>query len=160
MNLNKNYILKRVIAQIERREETIKNSAERSRDASNNAPGRMESRYDSTKMEHGYLADSLNFARVEIQGGLEILSGFSLPEDNKKISLGSLVEIQSHDGIKMKVFILPYGGGETVEEEEEEITIITPESPIGREIMGKDAGYQFILPTKRKPISYRISEIK
>jgi transcription elongation GreA/GreB family factor len=57
----------------------------------------------------------------------------------RAIDVGALIETET-DGFNDVFFLLYCGGGTEVEVDDREITVITPESPVGAALLGKREG--------------------
>lgn len=116
------------------------------------APGRMETRYDSSKTENGYLADGLNLRQGDIERGLAELAMFELPEQPSRITEGAVVHLMIEDGKTTTgyYFILPYGGGSRLESDKGEVLVITPESPLFKAMHNRRVGEGFSVPGKHR----------
>jgi transcription elongation GreA/GreB family factor len=57
------------------------------------------------------------------------------------IAVGALVELE-HGGEKFIYFIGPRAGGTEILHDKKEILVITPQSPLGEQLMGKKSGDQ------------------
>ena len=60
-------------------------------------------------------------------------------ESGEAVDLTALVELEI-DGTRSTYFIGPRNGGLEIELQRKEITVITPQSPLGQNLMGKKAG--------------------
>src|SRR3989338_3885116 len=142
MNYDKKQLLGMLASQLERKSSGIARAANNARQDAINAEGRMQTRYGSEKEESGYLADGLNLRRNEVEQGLSTLLALQLPENPSKVMSGSLVSIR--DGSEVEYyFILPYGGGESIETDQGEVTVINPTAPIAKLMLNKKVGEQF-----------------
>lgn len=112
------------------------------RDEAIAAPGRMESRYDSTKQEASYHASALIARLDELTKRLAAVSqNQPMPEGGGSVQIGSLVAV-SRGGKKSYVFVVAAGEGEELHSNaiESPATATSPQSPIGSLIMRKKAG--------------------
>lgn len=135
----KEEIFKKLMEQLEKNHKKNQEEITSISDAAIDAPGRNESRYDTSKVELSYLATSLSKKIVELEETIKILSGFSLPMEQKKILLGSLIEI-STPGKNQTLFLLPSGGGIKINFENLEIITISKSAPIFKAIINKEVG--------------------
>lgn len=106
------------------------------------APGRMQARYDSSKQEFSYIADSLHERISQLQQEvIELKKCEFVNAAQNKVSLYSLVKTKDK-GRENFYFILPAGGGKTIKSQnlEEETIIITPSSPLGGVLLNKKIG--------------------
>ncbi|MDP0494746.1 MAG: transcription elongation factor GreAB [Verrucomicrobiota bacterium JB024] len=121
-----------------------------SRDAADYATdeeSRAESKYDTQGLEASYLAAgqaSLARSLADAVTTLEALRA-ELTAPRESVLRGALV--QCNLGRHREWFYLsPVGGGETLDIDGTEVTVITAQSPIGAAITGKAAGAKFKLP--------------
>jgi len=115
-----------------------KKKIEQTRRAAIEAPGRMQSRYDSSKQEYSYQVDGLQKSLLKIQQGIEMLHEFKVNKLSfDKVTMGSIVQVRKNSE-KIFYFILPVGGGNVFETEQfGKITIIAPEAPITKLLLDK-----------------------
>ena len=101
---------------------------------------KAESKWDTCGLEQSYLArgHAKQFETLAMQ--VEELRGF-VPSclSGKPIGAGALVETEM-DGETTLFFLLHCGGGTELEVDGHEITVITPESPVGAALAGKRQG--------------------
>lgn len=111
-------------------------------------PGsKAENKYDTRSLEASYLARG-QALRVAETG--EALAAFRLLEARGSdqeglVSVGSLVEVISRDET-VWYFLAPAGGGMELHQEGREILVLTPTSPVGRQLAGRRAGDAVNLP--------------
>lgn len=101
---------------------------------------KAESKWDTCGLEQSYLArgHAKQFEALAMQ--MEELRAF-VPAcfSGKPIGAGALVETEM-DGETDLFFLLNCGGGTELEVDGREITVITPESPVGAALVGKRQG--------------------
>ena len=101
---------------------------------------KAESKWDTCGLEQSYLArgHAKQFEALVMQ--VEELRGF-VPScfSGKAIGAGALAETEM-DGETFLFFLLHCGGGTELEVDGREITVITPESPVGAALIGKRQG--------------------
>lgn len=66
------------------------------------------------------------------------VSGFS--SDANKVAIGSLVEVLNERKVQEFYFILPFGGGIEITENNRMISVITPKTPIAVALLDKRQG--------------------
>lgn len=118
----------------------------------NEAEGAMISRYDTFKEEGQYLADALKIRCAEAINAVErikkvIVSNYVFKE-SERVEILAFVTIKFEDGAVKKFFIFPAMPGHTIND----ITVITPSSPIGQSLINKEKGdvFKFFAGGKRK----------
>jgi len=141
--INKRVLIKKLLDLTKIKEVEIGKASKDAQERANEAEGAMQSRYDTFKEEGQYLAGGLKLRHEELKASVSILEEIlntSSFEDHVKIQLYSYVEIEFEDGNESSFFITPIMGGENLDED---ILIITPNSPIGTCLIGKEEGDEF-----------------
>jgi transcription elongation GreA/GreB family factor len=72
--------------------------------------------------------------------------------------LGALVELEAN-GTKSTYLIGPKSGGLEIEHEGNEIIVITPQSPLGQQLMGRKAGEHWVTKIGGSTVKYRIASV-
>ena len=141
--IDKRVLIEKLYNIAQQKELEMKRASKDAQERANEAEGAMKSRYDTFKEEGQYLAGGLKIRHEELKAVLamikEVLQAGELIE-HTKIQLYSFVELEFDDGTDNKYFITPFLGGEKLDED---ITIITPHSPVGKSLMGKEEGQEF-----------------
>jgi transcription elongation GreA/GreB family factor len=116
-------------------------AAHLARDEAISEESRPENQYDMHSQEAAYLAEGQARLAQEIAQNISLFASLPLPEftADAAIALGALVEVT---GPKTSTwyFVGPRAGGLEIIGEGREIMVITPQSPLGRELMGKRVG--------------------
>ena len=101
---------------------------------------KAESKWDTCGLEQSYLARGHAKQFETLARQLEELRSF-VPAcfSGKPIGTGALVETEM-EGETFLFFLLHCGGGTELEVDGREITVITPESPVGAALNGKKQG--------------------
>ncbi len=135
-------LLRRVEAMIERAE----HEREGAQQEANSHVGAMESRYDTFKEEAQYLAGAQSariaqLRRTSVQLR-DLLSNQTRPGGNHPgvVALGSVVRLRAADGAERWYMLAPGAGGEELWLDGVTVQVITPQSPAGREVLGKAVG--------------------
>src|SRR5579859_2832792 len=102
---------------------------------------RAESKYDTRGLEAAYLAGGQARQAREILDSIQHYQSLAVRDFSKAdpIDLTAVVKLEM-DGVPNLYFIGPKSGGVDVNYEGEEITVITPQSPLGQNLVGKKAG--------------------
>jgi transcription elongation GreA/GreB family factor len=105
-------------------------------------PGsKAESKYDTRSLEESYLATGQARQVEELADTLQIFEKLKPIKfsKNDEIASGALVELKR--GNEMLSFLLvPAAGGLEILHNKKEITLLSPESPLYRALIGKKAG--------------------
>jgi transcription elongation GreA/GreB family factor len=123
-----------------------KAAADTAREAATDDEARARSKYETQGLEASYLARGHALMLEELAEAYSRLKSYRLPayDPEAPIGQGALVEVES-DGEIMWFMILPGGGGTDIDLDGQEVTIITPETPLGAELIGKTAGQTYRL---------------
>jgi transcription elongation GreA/GreB family factor len=139
--MDKIHLIEKLTTMLKASIEGQQKSFESARQASVDAPGRMQSRYDTTGIESAWVADGLARALREKESNLKCIEAFRYPESAAYAKIGSIVKILSSDSPDYEYFfILPVLSGCELHENGTTITTISPETPLGRALIGKKAG--------------------
>jgi transcription elongation GreA/GreB family factor len=115
-------------------------------DAANHPEARPENDKDTRKVELSYLAAGQAARARELEAAISMVGSIDVgahrPEE--PLRLGSLATLDSGDKTQ-RVFLSPVAGGMKIRDEDGEISVVTSEAPLGRELMGKSVGESFEL---------------
>lgn len=140
-----------LIASMEERLELLLKSAEAAKGGATHGDAVAKSKYDTHGLELSYLAGS-QFARAEALSG-EILqlkkSEKKLYQEGVPIVEGALVELQSAAS-RVVLFLSVIGAGSDLSWRGAKVSVISPSSPMGVEIIGLDVGDEFTLQQGRE----------
>lgn len=141
MSAGKIQLVTRIQAQLERELETLARAARAAHDAATNEQSKAEHQYDTRALEASYLAGAQARRAAEIKDMLLRYQRLQLRsfEDGDPIALTALVELDS-DGQSAWYFLGPCAGGLEVEYRGRTVTVITPGSPLGRQLIDKETG--------------------
>ena len=99
---------------------------------------RAENKYDTRGLEASYLAHGQSRQLVETAQARELF--LALPvrafAADEPIGLGALIELETGRE-RMWYFLGPAAGGAEVVCENQEVLVVTPQSPIGQRLLGK-----------------------
>ena len=152
--MDKAALLARVIKQLRAELELLARAAEDARQGATDSEVRSESKYDTRGLESSYLArgHAIKFEALAADvATLEALDGTPFAE-RTTIGVGALVSVETN-GEAFWYFLLPKGGGTELDAEEggPEVTIVTPESPMGQQLSGLKRGDRFTLRPNLPP---------
>jgi transcription elongation GreA/GreB family factor len=139
--MNKRAIIKKIIARLTDELEIYFRAAKFSRAEATHESSKAESKYDTRGLEASYLARGQSKQAAEIESA--IVEFEKLPvkkfDAEEPIGLGALVELET-GGENLFYFIGPRAGGTEVLHDKKEILVITPQSPLGEQLLGKKSG--------------------
>jgi len=98
-----------------------------------------ETQYDTLAIEASYLAEGQSKRVIEFQHAIDAYKALELIELNSEsyIALGALVQLSTDADTNHWFFIGPAAGGFRCQLAQQNITVITPKSPMGIALIGK-----------------------
>lgn len=141
LSLNKSALREAILRQL-RAELTLQASAAAlARDEATNEESRARSKYETHSQEAAYLAQGQARLVQEIETSLEAYAALPFPDfaPTDAIALGAVVELQA-GARRIAYFVGPRAGGMELTIDGREILVVTPQSPLGRQLVGKHAG--------------------
>ena len=112
--------------------------------ASTDSENIPDNKYETLALEASYVAQGQANRAQEIKRALEAYKQLTLQhfDDNSPIRLTALVSLAGDDDTTRTVFIGPQEGGMKVIDPSSKtvIVVITPASPLGRDLIGKTVG--------------------
>ncbi len=139
--MSKTQLLKQIVACLNERLGVLDKAARASHAEATHESSKAENKYDTRGLEAAYLAGGQARQAKEILDSIKIYESLALKDfaRGEPIELTALVELDS-GGTRSWYFIGPRNGGLEIEFQGHEVTVITPQSPLGENLMGKTAG--------------------
>jgi transcription elongation GreA/GreB family factor len=158
--MHKAQLIGQIIASLSDSLAILEKAARASHAEATHESSKAESKYDTRGLEAAYLAGGQARQAKEILDSIELygvlpVRGFSSEES---IDLTALVELDV-DGTRALYFIGPRNGGLEIECQRKEITVITPQSPLGQHLMGKKAGQRWTAKVGGSLAKYHIVSV-
>lgn len=122
---------------------------------------KAEHKYDTRGLEASYLARGQSRQVAEIEQAIAQFEKLPVREFGAAdpIDIGAIVELQSGRE-KSVYFIGPRAGGTEVMCEQKEVLVITPESPLGAQLLGKKQGQKCRLEITGEKQDYTITAVR
>ena len=139
--MNKRAIIKKITEKLAGELEVYFRAAQYARDEATHEQNKAENKYDTRGLEASYLARGQSKQAAELEaaiGEFEKLNGVKFAP-GAPIGVGSLIELE-HAGERSFYFLGPRAGGTEVIHDRKEILVITLQSPLGEQLLGKKAG--------------------
>lgn len=159
--MDKRSIITAVIAQLKGLLATLEASARSARENATSDESRAENEYDTRALEAGYLAGAQAARAEQIQGEITLLEDLKLRAWKRKepIEAGALIDLEDEDG-KTAVYFLSPTRGLTVIVGGKEVRVLAPSSPLGTELLGKQAGDEVEVEVRGEPRGYTIRNVR
>ncbi|MFZ0826587.1 MAG: transcription elongation factor GreAB [Verrucomicrobiia bacterium] len=158
--MNKRALIRKIVARLTDELEVYFRAAQASRAEATHEQSKAENKYDTRGLEASYLARGQSKQAAEIQAAI---AAFEKLDTHKfgpgvPIDVGALVELE-FDGEKTAYFIGPRAGGTEVVHDKREILVITPQSPLGEQLLGKMQGEVLKLNLAGAQNQYRVTMV-
>jgi transcription elongation GreA/GreB family factor len=149
--------LERIVAQL--REELVSSAraAMAAHAEATDPQSKAENKYDTRGLEAAYLAGAQSRQAAETQSAIESFEKLPLKTFGATdlIDLSALVELKG-GAERTFYFIGPAKGGLEVQQDGHEVVVITPQAPLGRELVGRRRGDRFKWGEGRAAVSFQI----
>lgn len=139
--VNKKALIKKIIDQLTGELELFYKAARAAHAEATHEQSKAENKYDTRGLEASYLARGQSKQAAEIESAIqqfEVLNPRAF-KAGEGIELGALVELETGRE-KLLYFIGPKAGGTEVTVAKREILVITLQSPLGQQLIGRKAG--------------------
>jgi transcription elongation GreA/GreB family factor len=140
----KEKLLKSFLALVEKDLAGAKAAAKAAVESATGEESKPENQYDTRALEASYLAAGQNARALELGHAVKNLRELPLRSysGGVPIGAGALVEIDC-EGDLFTYFVLPGGAGLSAQEGGRKIQVLTPDSPLGKIVLGKTEGATF-----------------
>ena len=141
--MNKRAIIKKITDKLVGELEVYFRAAQFSRAEATHESNKAENKYDTRGLEASYLARGQSKQAAELEAAITEFEKLGVKKfaPGEAIGIGALVELE-HGGEKSFYFLGPRAGGTEVIHDRKEILVITPQSPLGGQLLGKKVGDQ------------------
>ena len=139
--MNKRLIIKKIVAKLADELQLYFRAAQYARAEATHEQNKAENKYDTRGLEASYLARGQSKQAAELEAAIvefEKLDARAFAP-GEPIAKGALVELE-HGGEKTIYFLGPRAGGTEIVQDKKEILVITPQSLLGEQLLGKKAG--------------------
>ena len=154
--MNKVQMMKDIDVALSRHIEELRKCVQNSQEMTRDAPGRKESRYDTSREETGWLATGQAALLAERERGYAAFK--AMGEDQKLfVQTGAFFEAESLSGsFRVRCFVCHGGGGLECDTVGGPVTLVSPSSPIAEAAIGRRVNDVFTVNGK---IDYIIREV-
>ena len=155
--VNKQTLIAQIIAHLDAELSRYARAARAAQADATDEQSRAENKYDTRGLEASYLAHGQSRQVIETESAREQYASL-VPRHfapGEPIGLGALIELEV-GGERPWYFLGPAAGGTEVVCEKREVLVITPQSPIGRLLVGKRPPEQVETGVGKARIVYRV----
>lgn len=139
VKIKKAKLVSLIVARLTANFATLEKAARTSHAEATHESSKAENKYDTRGLEAAYLAGGQARQAREILAAIKDFETLQLRDftDTDPVDLGAFVELEA-DGVASTYFLGPKSGG--LEIEKPEFMVITPQSPLGQNIVGRKQG--------------------
>jgi transcription elongation GreA/GreB family factor len=130
-------------------------------EAATHEENRAEGDKDMRSTEQSYLARGQAMRAEDLAEQLQRLRAEKVVAfgAGDAIAVGALVLVEVDAAARRALYVSPYGAGAVLRVGNVEVTVVTPSSPMGQALLGKQAGDDFELRTRGVERSYVIAGV-
>lgn len=145
--MNKTAVREQILVQLREEFALQTRAALLSRDEAISEESRPENQYDMHSQEAAYLAEGQARLAADIAESIERYEALALSDQGASdpVAVGTLVRV-GHGSKQSWYYIGPRGGGRDVQIDGVDVLVLTPQAPLGRELLGKKVGDPVRLP--------------
>jgi transcription elongation GreA/GreB family factor len=147
----KQRLLASLIAQVEGEIATMRKAAYDAAEAATHAEAKPENDKDTRALEASYLAAGQAERVRELESALKLLVGLELRDIGKTTPICASAVITLEDVTARATttfFMSPHGGGVRLDLDGASVQVVTPQSPLGKALLGRTHGDSFELRGK------------
>jgi transcription elongation GreA/GreB family factor len=146
----KSRLLEQIRTELRASLERLAKAAQEAHAAATDPGSKAESKYDTRNLEASYLAAGQARQVDELAESVRVFDALTLPDfgPDDAIEAGALVEAELNDETVF-FLLVPTAGGTVVEHDGMEVTLLTPESPLYRKLVGMSYGDELETPALR-----------
>lgn len=138
--MNKQHILRLIIQQLTADLKISEQAVKVARDTATHSDCLGSSKYETMGVEASYLAQGQGIRLLEIERSLRYFQQLELPQSMTRIAMPALITLCDDNAIEQHLWLSADGAGMTIACEQDNITLITPRSPLGRALIGQEVG--------------------
>lgn len=137
--MDKHALHQAIIATLEENVRTLERAAQTAYEAATAEENIAENKYDTLSLEASYLATGQARRTAELRQALLAYRQLTLRAyaPSQGIQVSQLIELEDTDGTIRRVFLGPEGAGLNITLAGRQVTVITPRSPLGQQLLGK-----------------------
>jgi len=160
MAISKRIIVQRIIEQLTDQLSTLAGASRAMHADASDEQNKAEDKYDTRGLETAYLASSQARLATETEQALAVYQNLKLRKfgESATIDVTALVELEAN-GARTLYFLGPTAGGMEINHCGSEILVITTESPLGQQLVGKKTGDRFKLQTRGPSQEFRVISV-
>ena len=155
--MQKSAVRDAIVAQLQRELDLQSRAANEAREEATSEESKSEGKYDMRGQEAAYLAEGQARQAAELVEALTLYHGLDLAAwpAGAPAGIGAFITLEAR-GRPHYYFLGPRNGGLEAEVDNVAFTVVTPASPLGRQLVGQRVGATVQLPGRAGPVSHKI----
>jgi len=158
--MNKDSVIKLIIEDLSQSVNLLLKAAQASHAEATHESSKAENKYDTRGLEAAYLAGGQSRQAKEILDSIKLYESL-IPHKfaaGEPIDLTALIELDT-DGTRALYFVGPKSGGLEVTYHGQGIVVITPQSPLGQQLMGRKQGERWKAKIGGTTVKYHVVSV-
>ncbi len=158
--MNKKGLLEKIIEKLEEERKALVEAAQHTYEAATHEESEAEDQYDTRGLEASYLAGAQAKRVEDIDKTILALRFINVRDfsSDDPIEATALVEVE-HAGKNLHLFVLPVGGGISIDIENRHVQVVTPQSPLGEALIDCEVGDVALVEVGNQTHEYEIVSI-
>ncbi|MEO6182563.1 MAG: GreA/GreB family elongation factor [Verrucomicrobiota bacterium] len=158
--MNKAALVKKIVAHLIGDLSVYHKAARAAHAEATHEQSKAENKYDTRGLEASYLARGQSRQAAELMQAIEHFEKLTLRNFKKEdaIDLSALVELDGRNE-RSFYFIGSRAGGTEVVHEKKEVLVITPQSPLGQQLVGKKQGERLQIELGGSRSEYKVVSV-
>jgi transcription elongation GreA/GreB family factor len=150
-----------IVAQLQRELDLQSRAAHDAREEATSEESKSEGKYDMRGQEAAYLAEGQARIAAEIAESIAVYRSLDTADiaPGAPASVGALITLEAK-GRSQRFFLGPRNGGLEATVGDARFTVVTPSSPLGRQLVGSRVGSDVQLPGRGVASRHQITEIR
>ena len=159
--MDKKALIQKIIVQLSEELELLTKAARAAHSEATHESSKAENKYDTRGLEASYLARGQSRQAAEAALAIEEFQKLPVREftEADEIDVAALVELSAKRERNF-YFIAPRAGGTEVNLNGNEILVITPQSPLGQQLVGRKQGDKLKLAIAGTTSEFRIASVQ
>ena len=159
--MQKSAVRDAIVAQLQRELDLQARAANDAREEATSEESKSEGKYDMRGQEAAYLAEGQARLAAELVESITLFLALDLAElpAGSPAAVGALITLEAKGG-QSRYFLGPRNGGLEARVDDLTFTVVTPTSPLGRQLIGQRVGASVQLPGRTGPVVHKIVEVR
>jgi transcription elongation GreA/GreB family factor len=157
--MNKTHVIEHLKFALEAQLNNAKQAAKAAHDAATHEESVAETQYDTLGLEAAYLAQGQAERVNECYKSIKQFEAIFKEPTHNKVIISSLVCLEDENTAQKWFYLGPAAGGLTVEVKGLTIQVVTPEAPLGKQLLGKQLDDEVSLTIAGNNHEYEVVEV-